>query len=80
MTPLRPRRSDAASGSGPAYPSAAAASSTRSRVAGATRGLPENASDAVEGDTPARAATVASVGRAVTAATVVPGRRHPSSG
>ena len=36
---------------------------TRCRVSGATRELPANASDAVEGDTPARAATDASVGR-----------------
>jgi hypothetical protein len=63
ITPLRPRRSDAASGSGPAYPSSAAAASTRSRVSGATFGLPENASDAVDGETPACAATAASVGR-----------------
>jgi hypothetical protein len=32
-------------------------------VVGATRGLSANASEAVEGDTPARAATAASVGR-----------------
>jgi hypothetical protein len=32
-------------------------------VAGATRGLSANASEAVDWDTPARAATAASVGR-----------------
>jgi hypothetical protein len=32
-------------------------------VAGATRGLSANAREAVDGDTPARAATAASVGR-----------------
>ena len=32
-------------------------------MAGATRGDPANASDAVDGDTPARAATVLSVAR-----------------
>src|SRR3954467_9305293 len=37
----------------------------RSRVAGATRGLPAKASDAVDGETRARAATAASVGRPV---------------
>src|SRR3954447_2925262 len=63
MTPLRPRRSDAATGSGPAYPSCCAAAKTRSRVAGAMRLLPENASEAVDWDTPAAAATAASVGR-----------------
>ncbi|MDT7709807.1 MAG: hypothetical protein QOG20_5414, partial [Pseudonocardiales bacterium] len=46
--------------------------STRSRVPGVTRGLPEKASDAVDGDTPARAATAASVGRPDTAPTLVP--------
>ena len=33
------------------------------RVAGATRGLPAKVSDAVDGETPARAATAARVGR-----------------
>src|SRR5687768_15340350 len=37
----------------------------RSRVAGATRGLPAKVSDAVDGETPARAATAARVGRPV---------------
>ena len=60
-------RSEAATGLGPAYPSSSAARSTRSTVAGATLGEPAKASDAVDGDTPARAATVLSVARSAIA-------------
>lgn len=63
--PLRPRRSDAASGSGPAYPSEAAAARTRSRVASDTGVLPLKTTDAVDGETPAVRATSAIVGRRV---------------
>ena len=66
-TPLRPVRSEAATGLGPAYPSSSAARSTRSTVAGATLEEPANASDAVDGETPARAATVLSVARSAIA-------------
>ena len=60
-------RSEAATGFGPAYPSPSAARNTRSTVAGATLGEPAKASDAVDGETPARAATVLSVARSAIA-------------
>ncbi len=61
-TPDRPERSWRPSGFGPVYPSSFAASRTRAglRVIGPA---PENASDAVETETPASSATLASVGR-----------------
>src|SRR5699024_6609628 len=66
MIPLRPRRNDLATGFGPLYPSASAASSTRWRVAWAIGPAPENASDAVDSDTPAWRATWVRVTRSLT--------------
>ena len=63
--PERPRRSERARGSGPAYPSSDAAASTRSFVASDTGPEPLNASEAVDAETPALAATSASVGRVI---------------
>jgi hypothetical protein len=59
--PERPRRREAARGSGPVYPRAEAASSTRRRVASETGVFPLNTTDAVEGETPASRATSAMV-------------------
>ena len=61
--PLRPRRRDAARGSGPVYPSRAAASVTRRRVASETGVFPLNTTDAVEGETAASRATSEMVAR-----------------
>ncbi|CPU66494.1 Uncharacterised protein [Mycobacteroides abscessus] len=62
-TPDRPERSWRPSGFGPVYPSSFAASSTRARVSGVIGPAPENAREAVETETPASSATLASVGR-----------------
>ena len=57
------------------YPTSATAFSTASRLAALTRGESRNTSETSERDTPARAATVSSVGRGARADVTAPSRR-----